>query len=98
MAVVHEVIIIGAGIAGLAAAAKLAPRFSRNDVLILEGSSRIGGRLRSEHWENADVCIERGANWVHGYLHPSSTHLKRFTVVWPSVCEDPAPNSMFMLR
>lgn len=66
MAVVHEVIIIGAGIAGLAAAAKLAPRFSRNDVLILEGSSRIGGRLRSEHWENADVCIERGANWVHG--------------------------------
>ena len=37
---VHEVIVVGGGIAGLAAAWRLRDR----DVLVLEASDRIGGR------------------------------------------------------
>ena len=48
----REVVIVGGGIAGLAAAWRLRHR----DVLLLEGGDRLGGRLRSdprgEHWLN----------------------------------------------
>lgn len=41
-----RVIIVGAGIAGFAAAAKLIER-GIDDVIILEAESRIGGRIHS---------------------------------------------------
>ena len=64
-----DVIIVGAGVAGLSAAVELARAGVR--VQILEGTDRIGGRLKSEKWacdaSAADsVTIEHGANWVHG--------------------------------
>jgi predicted NAD/FAD-dependent oxidoreductase len=56
------VIIIGAGVSGLAAAKRLQERGI--SYLILEGSHRVGGRLCSKSWNGA--TIELGANWVTG--------------------------------
>jgi monoamine oxidase len=57
-----EVIVIGAGIAGLAAANKL--RSLDYDVLVLEARDRIGGRIWTDHSWN--LPIELGAAWIHG--------------------------------
>lgn len=57
-----DVIIIGAGVSGLRAAANLDAMGIT--YLILEGSDRIGGRLKSYDFKG--TTIELGANWVHG--------------------------------
>ena len=53
----YEVIIGGAGIAGVTAAREL----SKHDInyLVIEGHSDVGGRVRSIQWEGA--TIELGA-------------------------------------
>lgn len=61
----HKVIIIGAGIAGLAAANALLAN-GINDFKILEARNRIGGRIISI--ELGTQRIELGANWIHGVL------------------------------
>jgi len=58
---IYDVIIVGAGISGLAAADNLA--YSGKDVLVLEARNRIGGRIWSRLWNG--VTIEEGANWIH---------------------------------
>jgi monoamine oxidase len=64
-----EVIVIGAGAAGLAAAAALA-RAGR-DVLVLEARSRVGGRCLTLRHPAVDAPIELGAEFIHG--RPKST-------------------------
>ncbi|MGB1876353.1 MAG: flavin monoamine oxidase family protein [Rhodospirillaceae bacterium] len=63
-----DVIVIGAGLSGLNAAGILAD--SGLSVLVLEGSSRIGGRVWSakETWETnaGEVPIELGASQISG--------------------------------
>lgn len=59
----HDVIVIGAGAAGLAASRALADR-GRN-VLLLEARDRVGGRVWSDAGA-ADGPIELGAEFVHG--------------------------------
>jgi monoamine oxidase len=59
-----QIIVAGAGIAGLTAARELAEEGS--DVLLLEASHRIGGRLHSLHVKGIDAPIELGAEFVHG--------------------------------
>uniref|UniRef100_A0A6I8RIH9 Amine oxidase n=1 Tax=Xenopus tropicalis TaxID=8364 RepID=A0A6I8RIH9_XENTR len=57
------VLIIGAGISGLAAAQKLHERGFRN-FRILEATGRSGGRIRSRKY--AKGLVEIGAQWIHG--------------------------------
>ena len=57
-----DVVIIGAGMAGLAAARALAEAGRR--VTVLEATERVGGRIRTVR-EGAEV-IELGAEFVHG--------------------------------
>jgi len=58
-----DVIVIGAGVAGLAAARLLAGEGVR--VLVLEARSRIGGRIWTAH--NVDgIPVEMGAEFIHG--------------------------------
>lgn len=55
-----HVIVIGAGCSGLAAASTLHAAGLR--VTVLEGDSRVGGRVKS----SADGVREEGATWLHG--------------------------------
>lgn len=58
-----RVVVVGAGAAGLAAAARLMERGVR-DVVILEAEDRMGGRICTTLFENA--VLDLGAQWVHG--------------------------------
>lgn len=57
-----RVIVIGAGIAGLAAAYTLAEE--EIAVTVLEGSDRVGGRLRTDR--SLGVALDLGASWIQG--------------------------------
>lgn len=57
----YDVIVVGAGIAGLAAAQAIKAAGKR--VVVLEARSRLGGRIWS--WRNWGKPIELGANWIH---------------------------------
>lgn len=62
-----KVVIIGAGMAGLAAANKLYTAAVSNGALelcVVEGGNRIGGRINTS--EFGGDGIETGATWIHG--------------------------------
>jgi len=59
---VKNVIVVGAGVAGLIAAVKLAEAGCK--VTVLEARSHVGGRILTEH--AGDAAIELGAEFVHG--------------------------------
>ena len=59
-----DVIVIGAGAAGLAAARELSR--SGLSVLILEARDRVGGRCWTRHEPGLCVPIEYGAVFIHG--------------------------------
>lgn len=58
-----EIIIVGAGAAGLAAARELSRKFK---VTVLEARARIGGRIHTHFDPAAGAPIEFGAEFVHG--------------------------------
>lgn len=57
------IIVLGAGMAGLAAASKLVSAGKK--VVVLEARARTGGRLHTSHlWKDAPMDL--GATWIHG--------------------------------
>ena len=56
------VLIIGAGISGLAAAKKLKDKGFT--VIVLEAQEKIGGRLRTDR--SMGFAFDEGASWIHG--------------------------------
>lgn len=88
----HDVIVIGAGAAGLGAARTLADE--GRSVLVLEARSRLGGRCWQDP-SSLSIPFERGGEIVHGGPHatafeylrngdvdmyPLTTELSRYTV------------------
>src|SRR5579863_9551112 len=70
-----DVIVIGAGAAGLAAAAALG-RAGRS-VLVLEARDRIGGRIWTRHEPAVPVPLELGAEFIHGASPETHDWLRR---------------------
>lgn len=72
-----HVIVIGAGLAGLAAAQKLTESNHHHTVTVLEARDRVGGRLwTSDTWE--DLPVDLGATWIHGTTgNPMTTLAKK---------------------
>lgn len=68
----HDVIVIGAGAAGLMAARELNRAGKR--LVVLEGGHRVGGRVLTLFETRAGVPIELGAEFVHGDA-PTTTRL-----------------------
>jgi monoamine oxidase len=56
------VIVIGAGISGLAAAKKLKEEGFK--VIVLEAQEKVGGRLRTNR--SLGIAFDEGASWIHG--------------------------------
>ncbi|MFN8023729.1 MAG: FAD-dependent oxidoreductase [Acidimicrobiales bacterium] len=57
-----DVIVIGAGMAGLSAARRLVDAGRR--VIVLEANAIVGGRLRTDR--SLGVAFDLGASWIHG--------------------------------
>ncbi|HEY7611793.1 MAG TPA: NAD(P)/FAD-dependent oxidoreductase [Gemmatimonadales bacterium] len=64
-----DVVVIGGGLAGLAAAERLADGGA--SVTLLEARDRLGGRVRTQHPAGLGVPIDMGAEWLSatGELH-----------------------------
>lgn len=60
----YDLIILGAGVSGLAAARKLSGKGL--SVAILEARDRVGGRIHTKHDPHSSVPLELGAEFVHG--------------------------------
>jgi len=59
----QRILVIGAGMAGLTAARRLAQ--AGRQVLVLEASDRVGGRIRTIR--EGDQVLELGAEFIHGH-------------------------------
>ncbi|MEL6321946.1 MAG: NAD(P)/FAD-dependent oxidoreductase [Cyanobacteria bacterium J06626_14] len=59
----YDMIIVGAGMAGLAAASEIYK--SNRNIIVLEARDRIGGRLSSERLSDG-LLFERGGELIHG--------------------------------
>ncbi|XP_031553683.1 polyamine oxidase 7-like [Actinia tenebrosa] len=71
-----DVLILGAGISGIAAAQTL-HKAGIEDFIILEGADRIGGRVKEVKFHG--TTIELGANWIQGIKHnPLATLAKKY--------------------
>src|SRR3954468_24059811 len=62
----EEILIIGAGAAGLIAANQLLDR--GYSVVILEASDRLGGRIHTIHDSKFEKTVEKGVEFIHGDL------------------------------
>jgi monoamine oxidase len=69
-----DVVIIGAGVSGLAAAAEL--RNSGLSILVLEARDHVGGRAWTRHEPDISAPIELGAEFIHGRI-PETFELLR---------------------
>ncbi|WP_165826341.1 flavin monoamine oxidase family protein [Rhizobium wuzhouense] len=74
-----KVIVVGAGMAGLSAAATLTEAGA--EVIVLEARDRIGGRIFTDR--SLGVPVENGANFIHGFNDNPAAELASQTGATP---------------
>ena len=74
----YDVIVVGAGLAGLTAAREL--RHAGRRVLVLEGRDRVGGRAFTGGFEGTDV--EFGGAYVHWFQPHVFAELTRYGLTY----------------
>lgn len=75
----EQVVVVGAGMAGLAAAQAL--HLDGREVLVLEARDRLGGRVWTE--EVGGVPVDLGAAWIHGHRdNPAALLLEGYGGDW----------------
>jgi monoamine oxidase len=88
----HDADVIGAGLAGLETARRLAGAGRR--VVVLEARGRIGGRVHTLREPDWPVAIEAGAEFVHGHHSPTGRAVRDAdlpTVEVPDRHAEPGP-------
>ena len=71
----YDVIVVGAGASGLAAADELA-RAGRS-VLMLEARERVGGRCWTRRMPGLEIPVELGAEFIHGEAPATHAYLRQ---------------------
>ena len=85
-----DVVVVGAGYAGLIAARNLIE--AGTSVVVLEAGSRVGGRAGSEIYPGTDTIVDWGAEWVlPAHHHALMTEAKRYGVALKQGAETPLP-------
>lgn len=82
----RDVVVLGAGAAGLAAASRIADQGL--DVVVLEARDRIGGRVHTLRPPGWSVPLEVGAEFVHGDLPDLSEVVRRARLKTPEAVGD----------
>lgn len=82
----YDVLVIGAGAAGLMAALELA--MAGRKTAILEARDRIGGRIRTVDDPRFSMPVELGAEFVHGKLELTSMLLEKAGIKQTEVSGD----------
>lgn len=84
-----RVVVVGAGVAGLAAANSLlaSGQFAAHDVVVLEGSSRVGGRVETQPFSaELPMPVDLGAAWIHGtQSNPFADLAGEFGIEWKEI-------------
>ena len=83
MDIKYDVIIIGAGAAGLSAMKDLLA--AGHHVCLLEASSKPGGRILTIVEDGFDEPVEAGAEFIHGKLHYTFKLLKEANIPYEAV-------------
>lgn len=69
-----DVVVIGAGVAGIACAKKLRESGVTN-LVVLEARDRIGGRIRTDETNSFGIPLDLGGSWLHGFNNPDGDKL-----------------------
>lgn len=78
----YDVIIVGAGAAGLGAANQL-KEIGVDNVIILEAQDRWGGRVQTDRPWGADIALDMGASWISGMEgNPITTLADKYGAEW----------------
>lgn len=86
-----DVVVIGAGIAGLGAAKVL--KEANVNFIVLEGSDRVGGRINTVEMKNLTendikVRVDSGAQWLHGKNNELFKFAEKNLLIRPELSEE----------
>ncbi len=79
-----KVVVVGAGISGLAAAKKLKEHGFK--VVVLEAQNKVGGRLRTNR--ALGIAFDEGASWIHGTSNNPLTALAQKSGMTTAITDD----------